>query len=390
MNYGKYVFAQAMEFVEQYHFDQCVLKYKGYRYIKSFSCKEQFLAMAFGQLSHRESLRDVVTCLGSQRTKLYHLGFRTRVAKSTLAEANEKRDWRIYQDFAQILVTEARKLYASDTAFNLELDGACYAIDSTSIDLCLRFFPWAPYVTTRGAVKIHTVMDLQGSIPTFFDITSGKVNDMNFLDIISFESGAYYIMDRGYVDFTRLCRIHQQGAFFVTRAKQGMRFKRRYSKKVDTTSGVCCDQTIFLTGILTKEKYSDALRRVKYYDKDTDQYYVFLTNNFTVSAQMIADLYKHRWQIELFFKWIKQHLKIKTFWGHSENAVKTQICIALSSYLLVAIMKKKLNIDRDIYEILQILSVSLFDKTPLFTLFSQDELQIIETDFQKPLPLLGF
>ncbi len=390
MNQGKHVFAQVMEFVEHYRFDQCVETYHGHRYAKSFSCREQFLAMAFGQLSYRESLRDVVICLSSQKAKLYHLGFKAPVAKSTIARANEKRDWCIYQDFASILIKEARRLYVDDTDFKLKLDGTCYAIDSTSIELCLSLFPWAPYVETKAAVKLHTVMDLRGSIPTFFHITSGKVNDMKFLDLIYFESGSYYVMDRGYIDFKRLYDIHQAGAFFVTRARSDIRLKRLYSKKIDTRHGLRCDQVIHLSGKHTKKLYPDTLRRVKYYDKDTDKYYVFLTNNFIVSPQTIADLYKHRWQIELFFKWIKQHLKIKTFWGHSENAVKTQICIALCSYLIVAILKKKLGIKRDLYEILQILSVSLLDKTPLVELFSDIEIQISDAIPQKALPLRGF
>lgn len=390
MNQGKYVFAQVMEFVEHYSFDQCVETYRGHYYSKSFSCREQFLAMAFGQLSYRESLRDVVTCLSSQKAKLYHLGFKAPVAKSTLARANEKRDWRIYQDLASILIKEARRLYVDDTDFKLKLDGTCYAIDSTSIDLCLSLFPWAPYVKTKASVKMHTVMDLHGSIPTFFHITGGKVSDMSFLDLIYFEPGSYYVMDRGYLDFKRLHSIHRAGSFFVTRANDVTRLKRMYSKKVDTSHGLRCDQTVYLSGRHTKERYPDALRRVKYYDEETDKYYVFLTNNFTVSAQTVADLYKHRWQIELFFKWIKQHLKIKTFWGHSENAVKTQICIALCSYLIVAILKKRLGIKRDLYEILQILSVSLLDKTPLVELFSDIEIQIPMTSPQKALPLQGF
>lgn len=389
MNQGKYVFAQVMEYLHYYRFDQCVARYHGERYAKNFSCREQFFAMSFGQLSYRESLRDVVTCLSSQKTKLYHLGFNAQVARSTLADANEKRDWNIYWDFAQILIKEARSLYVDDSSFTLDLQNACYAIDSTSIELCLSLFPWAPYVTTKSAVKLHMVMDLRGSIPTFFNMTSGKVNDVNFLDDIIFERDAFYVMDRGYLDFGRLYAIHKTGSFFVTRAKSNTCFSRRYSNPTDT-SEVRCDQIIFLTGKDAKVKYPDTMRRVKYYDKETDKTYIFLTNNLTVKAQTIADIYKHRWQVELFFKWIKQHLKIKVFWGRSENAVKTQICIALCTYLIVAIIKKRLGTERSIYEILQILSVSLFDKTPLPTLFSGDGVQNFVDDPEKPLSLFDF
>lgn len=370
-----YVFAQIMEHLPYRVFDACVERYRGERYAKNFSCRDQFLAMVFGQLSYRESLRDVVVCLSSHRPKNYHLGFRHAVALPTLAHANEKRDWRIYRDLALVLIEQSRKLYVNEPAIADDLDGACYAIDSTSIGLCLSLFPWAPYVTAKGAIKMHTVMDLRGSIPTFFDMTSGKVNDMNFLDTITFEPGAFYAMDRGYLDFERLYAIHTTGAFFVTRAKSNTCFERRYSNPVDKTIGVLCDQIIFLTGTDTPDKYPDTLRRIKYRDKDTGRTYVYLTNNVTVSAYSIALLYKHRWQIELFFKWIKQHLKIKVFWGRSENAVKTQICIALCAYLIVAILKKKLKIDRSIYEILQIVSVSLFDKSGLVELFSDGEVQ---------------
>jgi hypothetical protein len=384
---GTYVFAQVMDTIQHYKFQQCVDRYKGHHWIKYFTCREQFLAMAFGQLAYRESLRDVIVCLYAQRSKLYHLGFSAPPAKTTLARANEKRDWRIYRDFAQILIQEARRLYVDDKEFNLDLDGTCYAIDSTSIELCLSVFPWAPYVDTKGAIKIHTQMDLRGSIPTFFHITDGKVHDVNFLDIIDFEVGSYYIMDRGYVDYARLYKINIAGAFFVTRAKRTMKWKRLYSNNVDRTTGIRCDQVIRLTGQDAHKKYPDKLRRIKYYDKDTDQYYVFLTNDFNIDAKIIADLYKYRWQIELFFKWIKQHLKIKTFWGHSKNAVKTQICIAICAYLIVAILKKRLGIERNLYEILQILSTSLFDKTPLSTLLSEGRLQNFEDNFQKTLPL---
>jgi hypothetical protein len=372
--------------VRLYQFNQCVEAYHGHKNIKKLSCHEQFLAMLFGQFSYRESLRDVVACLSAHKSKLYHLGFKSSIARSTLAEANEKRDWRIYWDFAQVLITEARALYVSDTSFTLDLKNACYAIDSTSIELCLALFPWSPYVSTKAAVKMHTVLDLRGSIPTFFHMTSGKVNDVKFLDMVLFERGAFYVMDRGYLDFCRLHTIHKAGAFFVTRAKENTRMQRRYSNKVEKSLGVRSDQIVLLTGKHTPQKYPDTLRRVKYYDQETEQMYVFLTNNVAVSAYMIADLYKHRWQIELFFKWIKQHLKIKVFWGRSENAVKTQICIALCAYLLVAILKKRLELKQNIYEILQILSVSLFDKTPLPALFSDDLLHKRVDRLQNTLP----
>jgi Transposase DDE domain/Domain of unknown function (DUF4372) len=390
MNYGKYVFTQIMEHLPRRDFDSCVERYRGERYAKSFSCRDQFLTMIFGQLAYRESLRDVTACLFSHRSKLYHLGFQSPVILSTLSYTNENRDWRIYRDLAAILIKKARKLYIDEPKIAGDIAGACYAIDSSSIELCLSLFPWAPYVTTKAAVKLHTVMDLRGSIPTFFDMTSGKVNDVNFLDLIFFEPGAFYVMDRGYVDFGRLNKIHKAGAFFVTRAKHNTRFKRRYSNSVSSRDGVLCDQVVVLTGVETAHKYPDTLRRIKYRDAETGYVYVFLTNNFDISAYSVALLYKHRWQIELFFKWIKQHLKIKAFWGHSENAVKTQICIALCSYLIVAILKKRLNLKRNLYEILQILSVSLFDKSSLSELFSNDSAQNIGEESKNTLSLFGF
>ena len=385
-----YVFAQIMEKLPRRDFDKCVDRYGGERYAKVFSCREQFLAMAFGQLAYRESLRDIVACLSSHRSKLYHLGFGTLVSFSALARANERRDWRIWRDLALVLIGEARALYMDEPAIADDIAGACYAIDSTSIELCLALFPWFPYVSTKGAVKLHLGLDIRGSIPAFFDMTSGKVNDVNYLDQVIFESGSFYIMDRGYVDFGRLHRIHKSGAFFVTRAKRKMRFKRRYSKPVDRRTGVICDQIVFLTGEETSEKYPDTLRRIKYRDVATGHVYVFLTNNLSASAASIALLYKNRWQIELFFKWIKQHLKIKTFWGQSENAVKTQICIALCTYLIVAILKKKLGIKRNLYEILQILSVSLFDKSGLVELFNRVPVQNDVKSFQNMASLFDF
>ncbi|MCR4329482.1 MAG: IS4 family transposase [Candidatus Roizmanbacteria bacterium] len=389
MNNGKYVFAQVMEYVHHYQFDQCVARFRGEKYVKKFSCREQFLAMAFGQLAYRESLRDIVTCLFSQKSKLYHLGFKKPISRSTLSDANEKRDWNIYWNFAQYLIKEAKTLYANDQSFTLDLENACYAVDSTSIELCLSMFPSFPYMETKAAVKLHVVMDMRGSIPTFFDMTSGKVNDMNFLDNIIFEKDAFYVLDRDYLDFGRLYALHKAGAFFVTRTKYNTRLARRYSNRTNSEA-IRYDQIVFLTGINTKLKYPDTLRRIRYYDGETDKIYIFLTNNMIVDAQTIADLYKHRWQVELFFKWIKQHLKIKVFWGRSKNAVKTQICIALCAYLIVAIIKKRLGIERNIYEILQILSVSLFDKTPLVKLFSVVDLQNPNGDSENMASLFDF
>jgi hypothetical protein len=386
---GSYVFAQVMERFPRHEFDACVTRHKGERYGKRFSCRDQFLAMAFGQLAYRESLRDVVTCLSSHSSKLYHLGFRSGAVLPTLARANEKRSWRIYRDFAEILIAQARTLYLDEPDIAEDIRGSCYAIDSSSIELCLSLFPWAPYVSTKAAVKLHLVLDIRGSIPAFFDMTSGKVNDVNFLDIVSFEPGAFYIMDRGYLDFGRLHAIHRAGAFFVTRAKCNTRMKRRYSNVVDRRSGVICDQVVVLTGADTPEKYPDTLRRIKYRDPE-GHVYVFLTNNFVASAASIALLYKNRWRIELFFKWIKQHLKIKTFWGHSENAVKTQICIALCTYLIVAILKKRLGIQRNLYEILQILSVSLFDKSGLVELFNRAPVQMVVNGSENMAPLFDY
>jgi hypothetical protein len=375
MNQGKYVLAQIMEHLPRHEFDACVARHRGERYAKTLSCRDQFLAMAFGQLAYRESLRDVAACLGAQRAKLYHLGFRCVPAKTTLARANERRDWRVWRDLAQSLVGQARALYLDEPAVAEDIAGACYAVDSSSIDLCLSLFPWAPYVEAKGAVKLHAVMDLRGSIPAFFDMTTGLGADVCFLDRIPLEPGAFYVMDRGYHDFARLHRVHASGAFFVTRAKAHNRLARRYSRPADKSAGVLADQVVVLSGRRTPERYPDTLRRVKYRDAETGSTFVFLTNNFAVSAQSVALLYRNRWQIELFFKWIKQHLKIKTFWGRSANAVKTQICIALCVYLTVAILKKRLGLTRNLYEILQISSVSLFDKSSLVELFSQDALQ---------------
>lgn len=341
MNQGKYVFSQIMEFVPHYQFNECVERYKGHNWVKRFTCREQFLAMSFGQLSCLDSLRNVIVCLTAHRAKLYHLGFRNTVYLPTLARANKHRDWRIYQDLAYVLIQEARKLYVDDSRFNLELNGAVYIIDSSSIELCLSIFKWAKYVKIKGAVKLHLLMDLQGNIPTFFHISNGKVNDMNFLDLVDFETGAYYIMDRGYVDYERLYKIHTAGAFFVIRPKSNTIWKRLYSNPVDSGTGIRCDQIISFASKHGLKRYPIKLRRIKYFDEETSRYYVFFTNDFNIDARVVADLYKYRWQIELFFKWIKQHLKIKSFWGHSSNAVKTQICITICTYLVISIIKKK-------------------------------------------------
>lgn len=383
MHQGKYVFSQIMETVVRYQFDQCVLRYQGERRMRRFTCWEQFLSLAFGQLSFRESLRDIVVCLNAQQYKLYHLGFHGSIALPTLARANEHRDWRIYRDYARLLIQEARRLYINDPVADLNLAGAVYAIDSTTIELCLTLFPWARLAGEQASIKLNMELCLSGSIPAFFDFSSSKEHDVLFLDRIIFEPGAHYVFDRGYLSFARWYAIHQSGAFFVSRAKCNMSFCRLYSHPVDKATGVHCDQTIVLAGRSTKRLYPEKLRRIKYWDQETNQEYVFLTNDFVLSASTIALLYKYRWQVELFFKWIKQHLSIKAFWGRSENAVKTQICVALCVYLLVAILKKRADIDRSSYEILQILSVSLFEKIPLFKLISRHPLHIQKTVVQK-------
>lgn len=372
MHQGKYVFAQIIDFFSQYELDKCVKRYKGDKKVRKLSCRDQFLAMMFGQLANLASLRGIVICLNAHSKYLYHLGFRAkRFVLTTLTRANEKRGWRIYRDLAQVLMDNTRRLYASDNDFNIELAGAPYVIDSSIIELCLSTFKWANYSQWMSGVKLHAQLDLRGNIPSFFLITEAIIQDWDFLDAVDFETGAYYIMDKGYYDFNRLYRIQAQGAYFVIRAKRNISAKRLYSKKVDKPAGLRCDQTIKLTDYKTRKKYTEKLRRIKYYDRETDKYYIFLTNNFQLEAKTVADLYQRRWQIELFFKWIKQHLHVQVFWGCSANAVKTQICIAMCTFLLVAIMKQKLTINRNLYEILQILSVSLFDKIPINTLLSE-------------------
>ena len=370
MNYGKTVFSQIMDFLPMYEFQKCVNRYNGNYKIKSFTCMDQFLCMAFAQLTYRESLRDIEACLRAAQNKLYHMGIRSKVSRNTLANANQVRDWRIYADFAQELIKTARRLYANED-FGLQLEQTVYALDATTIDLCLSLFPWAKFRKRKGAIKLHTLLDMRGSIPATVIITHGKVHDVNILDSLFIEAGAIYIMDRGYLDFARLYNIQQSSAFFITRAKSNFDFKRLYSQHVDKTTGILCDQIIVLKGFYTKKDYPDKLRRIRYYDVGNNKTMVFLTNNFDLPALTIAELYRCRWQVELFFKWIKQHLRIKAFYGTSENAVKTQVWIAIAVYVLVAIIKKRLELEQSLYTILQILSITLFEKTLLAQAFAQ-------------------
>lgn len=370
MNQGQTVFSQIIDFLPQKKFRQCVNRYNGNYRVRSFKCYDQLLCMAFAQLTYRESLRDIECCLRAMREKLYHMGIRGKVSRSTLADANEVRDWRIYSDFAQILIHEARHLYAEDD-FGLELNDTVYALDSSTIDLCLSLFPWARFRKTKAAVKLHTLLDLRGDIPTFIWITDGKVHDVNVLDYLVPEPGAIYVMDRAYLDFQRLYQMHQDLAIFVTRSKTNTGLRRLYSHKVDKATGVRYDQTVVPTGFYTKKDYPDKLRRIKYFDAEKGRAFIFLTNQFTLPALTIAELYRCRWRVEIFFKWIKQHLRIKKFFGTSENAVKTQIWIAISTYVLVAIMKKQMKIDLSLYTILQILSISLFEKKPIYQVLTE-------------------
>jgi hypothetical protein len=362
---GQLIFAQLMEFMPRHEFNTCVRRYRGDRRLRGFSCRDQFLCLAFGQLTYRESLRDIQTCLRAVGPKLYHAGLRGKISRSTLADANHAHDWRIYADFAQVLIHQARELFAGEP-LSVELEQTVYALDSTTIDLCLNLFPWAPFRRRKGAIKLHTLLDLRGSIPSFVHVSHGKTHDVTVLDYLPIEPGAFYAMDRGYVDFERLYRFTQTGAFFVTRGKRNLDCTRRARREVDTTTGLRSDQTIVLAGPKSSRLYPDPLRRIAFYDADTERRFVFLTNNFVLPALTVAQLYKCRWQVELFFKWIKQHLRIKAFYGTSDNAVKTQIWVAISVYVLVAILKKQLRIDRSLYEILQILSVTLFEKIPIF------------------------
>ena len=370
MNMGKLVFAQIMEHLPRTTFGRCVARYGGEHKVKTFSCLDQYLCMAFAQLTYRESLRDIEACLRAQEGKLYHMGIRGSIARNTLANANAVRDWRVYADLAQSLIGIARRLYAEDP-FGVDLKETVYALDASTIDLCLSVFPWAPFRSTKAAIKLHTLLDLRGNIPTFLHISDGKLHDVNVLDLLVPEPGAFYVMDRGYIDFERLHRLHETGSFFVTRAKSNLKAQRRYSHPVDRSTGLICDQTIVLTGFYSRQYFDTPLRRIKFKDPTTGKRLVFLTNNFALPAITIADLYRCRWQVELFFKWVKQHLRIKVFFGTSENAVKTQIWIAVSVYVLVAIVKKRLNLPASLYQILQILSLTMFERVPLNQLLSK-------------------
>jgi hypothetical protein len=389
MHAGKFVFAQLMAFLPRRAFDRCVRKYRGNARTRRFSCLDQFLCMAFAQLTYRASLRDIEICLNSLKTKLYHAGLRGSVARNTLAKANQTRDWRIYADFAAILVTQARVLYAGD-ALSIDLAETVYAFDSTTIDLCLSLFPWASFRRRKGAIKLHTLIDLRGNIPCFVHVSCGKMHDVKALDHLPIEPGAFYVMDRGYLDFARLYRFQLNLAFFVTRAKKNLQCRSRTNRPVDNTTGLRCDQTIRLTGPKTAGAYPIPLRRIKYVDPETGKRFVFLTNNWVLDALTIAQLYKCRWQVELFFKWIKQHLRIKAFYGTSENAVKTQIWIAISVYVLVAIVKKELKLERSLNEILQILSLTLFEKTPIFQALSRRVAPNATASRSNRLPLFDF
>jgi len=387
MNQGKYVFAQIFQFVSHNDFNKCVKKYNGDYKVKQFSCWKQFLCMSFGQLTHRESLSDTIMCLKANSKKLYHLGIVKAVDKTTLSRANEKRDWHIYQEFALTLIKQAKHLYHGDNQLEVDVENNIFAIDSSTVDLCLSVYPWARFRKKKAAVKLHTMIDAKTSIPEFIFISDGKMHDVKVLDLITIIPDSFYVMDRAYIDFERLYKIHQSKAFFISRTKKTFSYKRMYSAKVDKSSGVLCDQTVKLKGYISARKYPGKLRRIKYFDKKKNKKLDFLTNNFELSALNIALLYKHRWYIELFFKWIKQHLKIKAFWGTSPNAVKTQIWIAISIYTIVLILKKKLKIEQSIYEILQVLSVNAFDKEPIYELFNKPILQNVKEQDYKQLSL---
>ena len=389
MNQGQTVFAQLMDELPKYEFDKCVRRYDGNKHVRTLPTYEQFLVLAFAQLTYRESLRDIETCLRALGSKLYHCGLGQPTARSTLADANEKRDWRIFSDFAHVLIEQATQLYANEP-FGAELQQAAYALDSTTIDLCLSLFPWAKFRRRKAAIKLHTLLSLRGNFPTVVILTPGKVHDVNILDQLAFEPGAFYIMDRGYLDFARLYRLHQSGAFFVTRAKKNFQCQRRYSRPVDKATGLRFDQTVVLTGFYAQQDYPEALRRIGFRDPKTGKALVFLTNNFTEPALTIAQLYRCRWQVELFFKWIKQHLRIKVFYGTSENAVRIQVWVAISVYVLVAIIKKRLCLSASLYTILQILSLSLFEKMPILQVLSQQPSSPEMPDNQNQPCLPGF
>jgi hypothetical protein len=386
---GRTVFSQLIDFVPRHTFRRRVERYRGEHGVRRFTCWQQFLAMVFAQLTYRESLRDIEACLCAVPEKVYHMGFTGPVARSTLAEANEQRDWRIYADFAQVLIAEARRLYANDP-LDIDLDRTVYALDSSTIDLSLALFPWATFRATKAAIKLHTLIDLRGNIPTFIWITDGLVHDVRVLDVLLPEPGSIYVLDRAYVDFERLWRLHSARAVFVTRAKKNLRYRRRYSAPCERSAGVICDQTIALTGRETRQHYPEPLRRIRYRDPESAKSFVFLTNELALPAETIAALYESRWQVELFFKWVKQHLRIKAFFGNSANAVKTQIWIAISTYVLVAILRKRLGIERDLYTILQILSVHAFAKVPLLQLLTDSAVPTPESDSPKQLNLFDF
>ncbi len=389
MYVGKTLFAQVMEFIPWTSFSRIVQRYSGNAGARTLSCAEQFRAMAFAQLTWRESLRDVEASLSANATKLYAMGFRSAVKRSTLADANELRDWRIWSDLAALLIRRARKLYASEV-LGVELDNTVYALDSTTIDLCLSLFDWAPFRSTKAAIKLHTLLDLRGAIPTFIHISDGKLGDVNVLDLLAFEAGAFYVMDRGYVDFARLYAMHQAGAFFVTRAKSPMDARRVYSAPADRATGVICDQRVMLNGYYSAKRYPEYLRRIRFKDSESGKTLVFLTNNTALPALTIAALYKSRWQVELFFKWIKQHLRIKHFLGNSENAVKTQVWCAVATYVLIAIVRKELQLDASLYTCLQILSVSVFEKTQLSCALQTELSPTDQPDAANQLNLFGF
>ena len=389
MNAGRLVFAQLLDFLPTHEFHRCVERYHGNFHCRRFTCYDQFLCLAFAQLTYRESLRDIETCLRAMKAKLYHAGLRGSVARSTLADANERRSWRIYADFAQALIAHARQLYAGES-FGVELANTAYAFDSTTIDLCLSLFPWAHFRRAKGAIKLHTLMDLRASIPCFILVSHGKCSDVRALDDLPIEPAAFYIFDRGYTDFERLHRFTLSSAFFVTRGKRGLDFRCRESRPVDKSTGLRCDQSIRLQGPLSSRRYPALLRRIVYVDPEKGKRFVFLTNHFTLPALTIAELYQCRWQIELFFKWIKQHLRIKAFYGTSQNAVRTQVWVAVSVYVLVAILKKELRIDRSLGEILQILSLTLFEKTPILQALSKRTAALPEAEPRKQLSLFAF